>query len=237
MTLTIELLKLKPQFVECVFFHEKVKENENLLYLRELCKAHHIPIIVGEKAFNILSIKENCYVIGMFKKFKSQIESGRHIVLVNPSDAGNLGTIIRTSVGFDLKDIVLIRPAVDIFDPKTVRASMGALFHINYQYYDCYEKYEQDFPKNNPYPFMLTASSSIQNVVFREPYSLIFGNEAAGLPDSFAMLKGGQPVVIPHSKSIDSLNLTIAAGIAMYSTTRKPVSGKSGESLKHPDNL
>ena len=52
----------------------------------------------------------------------------------------------------------------------------------------------------------------------RGRYSLVFGNEATGLPEEFA--NTGTPVVIPHLKGIDSLNLPVAAGIAMYEATK-----------------
>ena len=51
------------------------------------------------------------------------------------------------------------------------------------------------------------------------PFSLIFGNEASGLPDEFAQI--GVSTLISHSQQIDSLNLAIAAGIGMYAFTRK----------------
>ena len=49
--------------------------------------------------------------------------------------------------------------------------------------------------------------------------SLVFGNEASGLPDAFAQM--GVSTLIPHSHQIDSLNLAIAAGIGMYAFTRR----------------
>ncbi len=53
---------------------------------------------------------------------------------------------------------------------------------------------------------------------FKTPFSLIFGNEATGLPKEF--LNIGESVIISHSKNIDSLNLTIAASIAIYESTK-----------------
>ena len=51
----------------------------------------------------------------------------------------------------------------------------------------------------------------------REPYALVFGNEASGLPPEFGRL--GQSVVIPHSSAIDSLNLAVAVSIGAYAFT------------------
>ena len=54
---------------------------------------------------------------------------------------GNMGTIIRTCVGFGIKNLAVIEPAVDIFNPKVVRASMGAVFHVNICRYDSFDTY------------------------------------------------------------------------------------------------
>ena len=54
---------------------------------------------------------------------------------------GNLGTIIRTMAGFGFANLVLIRPAADVFDPKTVRASVGTVFRLSFEYFDTFNDY------------------------------------------------------------------------------------------------
>ena len=66
---------------------------------------------------------------------------------------------------------------------------------------------------------MLTASVSIHTVDIKKPFSLIFGNEATGLPDEYAAFC--KSVIIPHSDDIVSLNLPVAASIAMYEFTKR----------------
>ena len=145
-------------------------------------------------------------------------EDENHIVLVNPSNTGNLGTILRTMLGFDFKNLAIIKPAVDMFDPLVVRASMGAVFSINFEYFNNIEEYVSKFSSHHLYPFMLNGKSSVENVKFVEPYSIIHGNESKGLDEKF--LEIGESVYIPHSKSIDSLNLSIAAGISMWEASK-----------------
>ena len=217
-TLTYELVKKRPESVVRIFTKSTLTKTAAVLKLLELCGQKKIPVLENDKIFNVLSPKGNCFVIGEFRKFYSRLESGSHIVLVNPSDAGNLGTILRTAVGFGMDQIAIVRPAVDFFDPKTVRASMGAAFGVNVQYFDTIEAYREAFPENRLYAFMLSASRPIHTIEIAEPYSLVFGNEATGLPDVFADFC--QSVIIPHSNGIDSLNLPIAAGIAMYEFTK-----------------
>ena len=148
------------------------------------------------------------------------LSNSNHIVLVNPSNMGNLGTIIRSAVGFNIHDLVIIRPGVDSFDPKVIRSSMGAIFNINIKYFDSFDDYFKLFNDRNFYPFMLKAKDSLQEIKKEDKkYSLIFGNEGAGLPDEF--LKVGTPVIIRHTKDIDSLNLDNAVAIALYEFSKK----------------
>ena len=218
-TLTFELLKNAPHLARRVYISSSTDITPAITGLLDMCRKHDIPVEKNDKAFNILSPKGNCFVIAEFKKCSNGLKGGSHVVLVNPSDAGNLGTILRTATGFGLTDIAIVRPAVDFYDPKAVRASMGAAFHVNIEYFDTIEQYRSKFPQNNLYAFMLTASVSIHTVDIKEPFSLIFGNEATGLPDEYAAFC--KSVIIPHSDNIDSLNLPVAASIAMYEFTKR----------------
>lgn len=219
MTLTIELLRYRPESTDRVFMHPDLVRHEAYDLLESLCKANDIPLEVNVRAFNVLSPKENCFVIGLFRKFGTQLATDQsHIVLVNPANAGNLGTIIRSGIGFGMDNLALIRPAVDIFDPKVVRASMGSLFKMRFEYFDDFSSYIRRFGRHNCYPFMLQAGSPLPEVRFKEPFALIFGNEATGLPALFSDM--GQSVVIPQTDQIDSLNLPIAVSIALYESAK-----------------
>jgi len=217
MSVTMELLLHMPEVMERIYLSPSIEENENVANLHRISAEHHIPVETNVKAFNILSPKGNCFVIGVFRKYEAPLADTSHVLLVNPSDAGNLGTIVRTAIGFGIENVAIVKPAVDIFDPKTIRASMGAVFHVNFEYFDDVHTYRQRFMSHNPYAFMLDAQVPLHMVGFKRPYSLVFGNEAAGLPVEY----GGfcETVIIPHSNKIDSLNVTIAAGIAMYAAT------------------
>lgn len=218
--LTFELLKHHKESVKAVYLHPQFSEGQAKDELIALCKKERINICESEKAFNILSPKENCFVIGEFEKFDAPLQKeGNHVVLVNPSNAGNLGTILRSCLGFGYKDIAIIRPAVDIFDPKTVRASMGALFGVRFAYFDTFEEYAKLVGERAFYPFMLQTDTALHNCTFKKPHALIFGNESSGLPASF--LEIGTPVIIKHSQEIDSLNLPIAVSVALYEASKQ----------------
>ncbi len=219
-TLTLELLNKKLEYVKRVYIHSKQEENDAYNKIIKICNDNKIEVIYSDKIINTLSDKENCYIIGVFQKYEMNLSNSNHIVLVNPSNMGNLGTIIRSAVGFNIHDLVIIRPGVDSFDPKVIRSSMGAIFNINIKYFDSFDDYFKLFNDRNFYPFMLKAKDSLQEIKKEDKkYSLIFGNEGAGLPDEF--LKVGTPVIIRHTKDIDSLNLDNAVAIALYEFSKK----------------
>lgn len=213
---TMELINFKREAVIKVLVSTKYEDtSESNIY--KVCEDNNIEVEVNDKMFNKLSPKENCYIIGVFKKFHSKIENNRnHVVLVNPSNMGNVGTIIRTMVGFGIDNLSIIGNGADIFNPKVVRASMGAIFKLKFSHYDSFPEYMKEFSERNIFTFMLKGAKNLNEVKGEKGklYSLVFGNEATGLGDEF--LEYGTSVLIPHHNTIDSLNLTIAAGIAIY---------------------
>lgn len=211
---TIELLKSRPQDVVRVVVHSSIEQNKGYPLIKELCEKHHIHIDIHDKTIDKLSPKSNCFAIGIFKKYKAEVEEGNHVVLVNPMDMGNMGTMMRTMLGFGYKNLVIVRPAVDVYDPKVVRASMGAIFHLNVEYYDDFNDYYNKYNHHQVYPLMLKGAKNIHKVSHEGLHSLVFGNESSGLPDEY--LNYGQSVFIPHSEDIDSLNLSMALGMTLF---------------------
>lgn len=218
---TYELLLSKPEKVLKVAVHSTYTDMEGL---NEICGKHKIPVEINDKLINKLSDKENCYVTGIFEKYGCELSEERsHVVLVNPSNMGNMGTIIRTMVGFGIYDLAIILPGADIFNPKCVRASMGALFKINFQFFETFDEYRKTFKHHDVFTFMLNGEHTlnISDCPKSERFALVFGNEAAGLDDSF--LNVGTSVKIPQTDDVDSLNLTIAVGIGLYVFTNRNI--------------
>ena len=215
---TVELIKNKPEKIRNIYLHSHYKGDCDI---EKLCRERHIPVVHDDKVFNRISQKENCFVAGVVKKYSCELMGDKnHVVLGNPSDMGNMGTIIRTMVGFGIYDLAIIAPCADIFNPKTLRASMGAAFRIRFRVFNSFEEYDKEYGNHDYFPFMLDGDRSltIESCPHSELFSLIFGNEASGLPDSFKNV--GQSIFIPQSPDVDSLNLTIAAGIGIYTFTR-----------------
>ena len=199
------------------------EKSEGAAKLREAAERAGIRTEIADRALERISKKENCFAAMVYRKAEGVFDADSpHIVLHHPSDSGNLGTILRTALGFGVEDVALIRPCVDVFDPRVVRASMGSMFQLRIHTYDTFAEYQQDHPEHMLYPFMLDGSRSLPDVLAEDVpacWTLVFGNEGSGLPAEFAHM--GQPVRIPSNERIDSLNLSIAAAIGIYGFTRK----------------
>ncbi len=218
---TFELVAARPDIVRGVFVHSEFTEKGRLT---ALCEQQRIPVVTDDRLLARISPKENCYAAAVFEKAAEGVLSDRdHVVLVNPSDMGNLGTIIRTLAGFGIRDLGLIPPCADIYHPRTVRASMGALFRIRFQVFPTFDDYIARCGDRDIYPFMLDGKRplSVADCPASPRYTLVFGNEATGLDPSYS--GRGESVFIPQTPEVDSLNLTIAVGVGVFAfTARNP---------------
>lgn len=214
---TIELLNRKSIAISKIIFSSEInKDIENKII--ELCN-NKIEYTYDDKLIKKISDKENCYVIGIFNKYYSNLDLNEpHVVLVNPSNMGNVGTIIRTMLGFNYKNLAIITPSVDMFNPKVIRASMGSIFGINIKLFSSFDEYKETYNKHKIYTFMTDGKLKLNEIEKDNLVSLVFGNESSGLDESY---KKYESVVINHSNEIDSLNLTIAIGISLYEFSLK----------------
>ena len=183
MSLTIEALEHKSSFVKEVILSDKANKNRQLDQLLELCNNDHIPYRYDDKLIDKLSVKENCYCIGIFDKFESKLNSDTHIVLFDFDDFGELGTILRSAIAFDFHDIVLISSDIDYFDPRCIRASMGSIFQCNIVRYDSLNRYIIDYDDHHLYPFVSSSEKELSKTKFIEPYSLLISQSYTGLDE------------------------------------------------------
>jgi len=212
----MELIDRRPKSVLVVCVHPDYRADSGV-NIFDICRTRGLRCETDVKPFNIAADKANIFVIAVFDKWNTPLSPLLpHAVFVNPADAGNLGSNLRTCLGFGFRDVAIIKPGADVYSPKAVRASMGAIFQINTVGFSSYDMYAASFPGHMKYCFMLDGKTSLNDVAPPGDgrFSLVFGNEAAGLPEEYH--KYGQSVRIPHSGAIDSLNLSVAAGIAMY---------------------
>ena len=218
---SLTLLEARPDVATRLLLSPAGYGSEGVDKLRARCRELGIREEEAERALRREAKKDNCFAAVVFDKYEAALDPGAvHVVLHRISDGGNLGTALRSCLGFGIRDVAVIRPCVDAFDPHVLRASMGAFFRMNVRMYDDFEAYRNDHPNHALYPFMLTGARPLGELKrdHDTPYALVFGNEATGLPDEFAGM--GQSVFIEQTDEIDSLNLGVSVALGVYGFTR-----------------
>ena len=192
--------------------------------IKGLCEKYNIPIKTNQKLINILSPKENCYVTGAFFKRERTVETDKsHVVLDNPSDMGNIGAIMRSCAGFGTENLAIIGNGADAYNPRAIRASMGAFFHVNIQYFKSFGDYTELHGKNRGiYVFMPSGETELSKIDAQKEgvYSLIFGNESSGL-DHKIYKNAGKSVFIRQTDKVDSLSLPVAVSVSLFWFSRR----------------
>ncbi len=137
-------------------------------------------------------------------------------------DPGNLGTVIRTANALGFDRLVLSDDCADVYNPKTVRAAMGALFRLNIDQTDNICAYIA-YLRNTGYDVRaaaLTASAeSLECVPVAKNTVFVIGNEGHGLSSETIDACNGA-VIIPMAEGAESLNAAIAASLLMWERAR-----------------
>lgn len=142
------------------------------------------------------------------------------IVLENIKDAGNLGTIIRTAKAADVSGIILTGDCIDIYNPKVVRSSAANLWKIPVIYFKDTENLRKETEKFGRCQFLATKIHEEQQnlyyeIDYKQPSVIFFGSESEGISDVLAN-QADKLIKIPMNEQVESLNLSISAGIIMY---------------------
>ena len=141
------------------------------------------------------------------------------VVLDGVQDPGNVGTIARTALAFGAAGMIALPGTADLTNPKTVRGAMGALFQLPHCHAD--DGATVEFLASRQVDLWVTTldGDAIDRLDAGRGIALVFGNEGAGVRDELAR-HAARRVSIPIQAAADSLNVAVAAGIALYQVTR-----------------
>lgn len=176
--------------------------------------------ITKEIMNKISSLESPSNFLGLVKKLPTLNYGNRLLILDNIQDPGNLGTIIRSAVAFNLDTLILSNDCVDLYNDKTIRSSEGMLFKLNILRKDLNTFLTE--LKNNNYTIYGTDvvnGSIVGEIKFPKKYAIIIGNEGKGLKSTLKNLVD-QNIYIPMSFNAESLNAGIAASIIMYEMSK-----------------
>lgn len=179
--------------------------------LKELCDTENpqgVIAIANKKLWNIKNIKSDFIVIAD-----------------GIQDPGNLGTIIRTCDAAGVGAIAVIKGSVDIYNPKTLRSTMGSVFHLPIIMYDNFKSLIEELSKAgySIYAASLDTENYIYNSNFKEKTAVVIGSESNGIPVEH-MQMCTHKIKIPIVGTAESLNAAIAGAVIIYEVVRQRMS-------------
>jgi TrmH family RNA methyltransferase len=144
------------------------------------------------------------------------------LCLENIQDPGNLGTMVRTAEGAGMSGVVLSSGCVDLFNPKVVRSTMGALFRVPFYVCEDITTEVESLKKDgfSIYAAHLEGTADYTEEEYSGRVGILIGNEANGLSDSLSEL-ADKKVKIPMEGQLESLNAAVSAALFMYEVHRK----------------
>ena len=155
-------------------------------------------------------------IMGICKKVDRKEIGNKVLILDDIQDPGNLGTIIRSSVAFNIETIILSNNSVDVYNDKVIRASEGMFFKINIIRDDIVKIIKE--LKDNDYMIYGTKvdnGEDINKINAPFKYALVMGNEGAGVSDKVLSLCD-KYLYIPMNNNCESLNVGVATSIILF---------------------
>lgn len=167
----------------------------------------------------ISNLDTPCNILGICKKKNDKVIGNKLLILDDIQDPGNIGTIIRSSVAFNIDTIIMSKNCVDIYNSKVIRATQGMLFNINIVIEDLNE-----FIKgiNDIYKIFGTDvnnGKSLKDIEKVEKFAIIMGNEGKGVKKELLDLCD-EYIHIDMNKNCESLNVAVATSIILYELNR-----------------
>ena len=149
-------------------------------------------------------------------------KDGVWLILENVQDPGNLGTMFRTGEGAGISGVIMDKCTVDIYNPKTIRSTMGSIFRIPFYITENLHETIRQLQEMSVHVYAAHLEGS---VCYDEPdytkgTAFLIGNEGNGLTEETTKLADSY-IRIPMGGQLESLNAAMAAGILMYEANRQ----------------
>lgn len=193
---------------------------KEILILEEEVLPIEVPQIEVSKEVlkKITSLNTPPKMIGLCEKKIDTTIGKRILILDEIQDPGNMGTIIRSAVAFNIDTIVIGDGCVDVYSPKVIRATQGMIFHVPIVFYSI-DKLIPILKKLNikVYATNVKYGEEVKNLTKKEKetFALIIGNEGNGVNPKYLEMSD-KFIYIPMNEVVESLNVAIATSIILY---------------------
>lgn len=222
------VLEAPPERILRLYLSESYEKKRRKEYEKELEGLGVRPEILSDTVFNYISdTKTPQGILAVVRRLQYKLEdllgNAPHIlVLDNLQDPGNLGTMFRTAEAAGVTGILLSGDCVDIYNPKTIRSTMGAVYRMPFLYQEGITEGIRELKKCGIRVFAahLDGRNSYTEEDFRGGTAFLIGNEGNGLRKEVADCADAW-IRIPMAGRSESLNAAIAAAVLMFETSRQ----------------
>ncbi|MFZ1703851.1 MAG: RNA methyltransferase [Saprospiraceae bacterium] len=186
----------------------------------EVSREVHLRIFVRESSEAFLAIAELKDIDIKYFKLIDQDKS-RILIAESPEKPGNMGAILRTADGVGASAVIIANPRTDLFNANVIRSSLGCVFTLPI-YTGTSSEIIQILKKNKIeiYCAYLDASTNYDQINYPAKTAIVVGSEDKGLSEDW-IHQGFQHIIIPMMGKVDSLNVSVSAGILMYEVLRQ----------------
>ena len=174
-------------------------------------------LLVTDKVIKSISELNNTKVIGVCSKLSNELDLSKNVLILDGvQDPGNLGTIIRSCVAFNINNLVLSNETVDLYNSKVIRSTQGMIFNINIIRDDLENTIK--LLKDNNYTIYGTNvinGIDVKDVKKDKKYAIILGNEGNGISNEINALVD-KNIYIKMNDKCESLNVAVSGSIILY---------------------
>lgn len=171
---------------------------------------------ISESVLNYLtSLEAPTGIIGVCEKRENSLKEGKILVLDGVQDPGNLGTIIRSSVAFNIDSIIINDKCADPYSDKVIRSSQGMIFKANIIKADLENIILKLKNSHKIFGTKVTDGKSLKSIAKFKKFVIIVGNEGAGVSESLLNLCD-ENIYIEMNNACESLNVGVATSIILY---------------------
>ena len=213
-------------------FEEAPADRVKMIVASEsFCKSKEVAALLKEKKFDVVSdsifetlsdtktpqgilavVKQQPY---SFEELLGKDRASFLLILDHLQDPGNLGTIMRAAEAAGVTGILMSSDCVDIYNPKTIRSTMGALYRVPFVVSEDFAGDIERLKKAG-----VSTTISYEGADYKKPCAFMIGNEANGLSDEVAALADCK-ILIPMAGQVESLNAAMAATVLMFEAARQ----------------
>jgi len=215
--------------LKTVLFCSEIISEEEIFALKESVNSEAAFIEITSEIYEKLAYRsstEGVLAIAHIKTLQIenlQLATSNPLILIAeaPEKPGNIGALLRTADAAKVDAVIIANPKTDMYNPNIIRSSVGCLFTNTIATGSTSEIISFLKENNvNIYCAALQASVNYDTIDFKKPTAIVVGTEATGLSEEW-LQNSTQNIIIPMQGEIDSMNVSVAAGILIFEAKRQ----------------